>query len=167
MIWANFTVTVSFLGSFSPPLPAFCVAIRKTAVQSLARRELLGGKIKLWWLLALLCYWDPRLGAGGNAWMPSGSSFRDCLQRRMWISLHCVPRVCMSWQPAITFGDAVVCLFCDTNCLQFLPNALFLILCAQTVESKVRYFLLPNIWRLMEVTSACCSMQQWLRSAGE
>jgi len=51
-----------------------------------------------------------------------------------------VPRVCMSCQKASTFSDAVVSLFFDMKYLQFLPNTLYLILCAQTVESKVRYF---------------------------
>jgi len=51
-----------------------------------------------------------------------------------------VPRVCMSCQKASRFSDAVVSLFFDMKYLQFLPNTLYLILCAQTVESKVRYF---------------------------
>lgn len=69
---------VSFPGSFSPPLSAFCVALGKTAVQSLARRELLGGKNQaLLAPLAVPCCRDLPFGAGGHKRLPPGSELGD------------------------------------------------------------------------------------------
>lgn len=138
IIETSYTVNFCFFSGHLQSVPTCILCNHQEDCSAVIGKDYQKGKSGCVTPFTEICIWEQKIMNGCSS-VPDSEMWL-LVEKGMVQSSSSVPSVCMSCQKANKFSDAVISLFFDMKYLQFLPNTLYLILCAQTVESKVRYF---------------------------